>query len=589
MNTNMRTLRLLPLLLAASILGVEARAQASLSAIDATLTIDFGTTVPGVNNGTFEAATEAGSLTPAPGQLDLNAWDYLADGTTAQALSASSAFPGTLPPGNGFAAGGALATGLNATEVNGARALGIQPTGGHFTAGSITLHVRNNTGQALTRLDVAYLVGVFNDRDRSNSFTLLWSVDNTQGSYVAVPATAVVSPGPLDASPEWAVTPVSTQLTGFNVPDGGSFYLRWVGDDVDGAGQRDEFALTGIALTPRAVSGPVLIASTTALPPFSQTLGTPSAPQAFTLSGQGLTGEVRLTVTPPYQISLNAGSGYVGNIELDPVAGSLAGTTIHVRLNNTVAGPSTGTVTAASAGANSPVVNLSGNTTPTGLPVLFINELLASNATGITDENGEYDDWFEIFNPNGFDVDLAGWYVSDDPSNPIRYRFDPTAADAVVPANGWLLIWADNQTAQGNLHTNFALSASGESVILTAPDGTTTVDRIDFGPQTADVSYGRATDGGTPWVFFTVPTPGASNNPTAGIADRDGHGPLRAWPVPATTILNLDRPVTGIVLDLQGRVAGNVSRTSAVDVGHLVPGVYLLRAERGEVLRFVKE
>jgi hypothetical protein len=59
-------------------------------------------------------------------------------------------------------------------------------------------------------------------------------------------------------------------------------------------------------------------------------------------------------------------------------------------------------------------------------------------------------------------------------------------------------------------HTNFKLSADGESVILTRPDGTT-ADRIDFGPLASNVSLGRPPDGSGPWLYFPQPTPGASN------------------------------------------------------------------------------
>ena len=59
-------------------------------------------------------------------------------------------------------------------------------------------------------------------------------------------------------------------------------------------------------------------------------------------------------------------------------------------------------------------------------------------------------------------------------------------------------------------HTNFALNAAGEEVILTRPDGTV-VDRISFGAVPRDVSYGRAPETGGRWVYFAAPTPGAAN------------------------------------------------------------------------------
>ncbi len=54
---------------------------------------------------------------------------------------------------------------------------------------------------------------------------------------------------------------------------------------------------------------------------------------------------------------------------------------------------------------------------------LIINELMASNNSsgGIPDEYGEYDDWFEIYNPSGSTINLAGMYLTDDLSSPTKW------------------------------------------------------------------------------------------------------------------------------------------------------------------------
>ncbi len=60
-------------------------------------------------------------------------------------------------------------------------------------------------------------------------------------------------------------------------------------------------------------------------------------------------------------------------------------------------------------------------------------------------------------------------------------------------------------------HTNFQLSSSGESLVLSNPGGTV-IDRYDIPPLNVDDSYGRKTDGNDTLVVFTTPTPGATNN-----------------------------------------------------------------------------
>ena len=137
---------------------------------------------------------------------------------------------------------------------------------------------------------------------------------------------------------------------------------------------------------------------------------------------------------------------------------------------------------------------------------------MASNSSTIADDAGGFDDWIEVYNAGTTDVDLAGYYLSDDPDAPTRHRIVGGAgAETTVPARGYLLLWADGEVSEGARHLDFRLSASGESVVLTAPDGITGVDQYTFGPQLEDVSFGRVGDAGATWDFFASPTPGSAN------------------------------------------------------------------------------
>ncbi|MCI0364198.1 MAG: lamin tail domain-containing protein, partial [Phycisphaerales bacterium] len=144
---------------------------------------------------------------------------------------------------------------------------------------------------------------------------------------------------------------------------------------------------------------------------------------------------------------------------------------------------------------------------------VFINEWLAGNQTGLVDPaDGDREDWFELFNPNEYAVDLGGYYLSDTLTNKTQFRI-PNGY--TVPAQGHLLVWADNESGQNNtnnvdLHASFALSRSGESIALFAPDGTM-IDGITFGGQTNDVSQGRFPDGSANLYFMNMLTPRAAN------------------------------------------------------------------------------
>ncbi len=138
---------------------------------------------------------------------------------------------------------------------------------------------------------------------------------------------------------------------------------------------------------------------------------------------------------------------------------------------------------------------------------LFINEFMADNETTISDEFDEYDDWVEIYNSNPEAVNMEGLFLTDDPSIPDKWQFP----DVEIPANGFLLVWTDDDEDQGELHTNFRLNTDGEFIGLFEIDGIIPLDTLSYGYQVEDISLGRFPDGDDNWVYMDNATPGASN------------------------------------------------------------------------------
>ncbi|NIN36198.1 MAG: hypothetical protein GTO60_14310, partial [Gammaproteobacteria bacterium] len=81
-----------------------------------------------------------------------------------------------------------------------------------------------------------------------------------------------------------------------------------------------------------------------------------------------------------------------------------------------------------------------------------------------------------------------------------------------IPAGGYLLIWADQDSTDFGLHANFKLDADGEEIGLFDKDGVTHIDSISFPDQTRDISYGRDPETNGEIRFFAIPTPGAEND-----------------------------------------------------------------------------
>ena len=49
---------------------------------------------------------------------------------------------------------------------------------------------------------------------------------------------------------------------------------------------------------------------------------------------------------------------------------------------------------------------------------MIISEFMAESGAGMVDEDGEPQDWIEIYNPWNVTVTLTGWHLTDDPADP---------------------------------------------------------------------------------------------------------------------------------------------------------------------------
>jgi hypothetical protein len=161
---------------------------------------------------------------------------------------------------------------------------------------------------------------------------------------------------------------------------------------------------------------------------------------------------------------------------------------------------------------------------------VFINEWMAQNNNILTDPaDGQYEDWFELYNAGTNAIDLAGYFLTDVLTNKTKFQITTNMAH-VIPPGGFLLVWADNEAGQNtvlgvprpDLHVNFALSVGGEEIGLFAPDGTP-IDTVTFGLQPADISLGRYPDGASQLYFM----PGTATPRTANqIAQSENTAPV---------------------------------------------------------------
>jgi hypothetical protein len=145
---------------------------------------------------------------------------------------------------------------------------------------------------------------------------------------------------------------------------------------------------------------------------------------------------------------------------------------------------------------------------------LIINEFLAANGSGLTDEDGDHSDWIEIYNQGSQPVNLAGWSLTNDPSQPIKWPFP----ELTLGSHEYLIVFASGKnratTTSGTaLHANFKLSKDGTFLGLHNVLEGRFMDEVapGFPPQFRDISYGRYGQASA-FAYLAPPTPGVSND-----------------------------------------------------------------------------
>ena len=134
-----------------------------------------------------------------------------------------------------------------------------------------------------------------------------------------------------------------------------------------------------------------------------------------------------------------------------------------------------------------------------------INEFVADSvAGGLTDEDGDTEDWIEIYNPGPNAADLSTIYLTDSEAEPEKWALPAVT----LPADSYLVVFASSKNravAGGELHTNFKLSGNGEYLALTKDDGgggfaVASAFAPEYPAQEAGFSYGWIRTG-SPWAI----------------------------------------------------------------------------------------
>jgi hypothetical protein len=221
------------------------------------------------------------------------------------------------------------------------------------------------------------------------------------------------------------------------------------------------------------------------------------------------------------------------------------------------------------------------------LPVvsgLVINEIMAGNVSAVPDQNGEYDDWVELYNGNNFSLNLNGYYLSDNENEFTKWTFP----NVTIPANGYLIVWCDTAgNSQTGLHTTYRLSADQEEVYLTDPTNTV-IDAVHYVNMPSDKGFARVPNGTGPMQYQTH-TYDATNQNGTGIDNINVSGKMRVYPNPSNNRIYVLGATEGVsVFNMMGQEVFHKKQVKSIDISNWENGIYFVKSGNS-VVKIIKQ
>jgi hypothetical protein len=539
-------------------------------------------------------------------------------GTSATTLAYGSTGTGVVTPTSG---GGVInwADGITGSSTD--RALGFLTTGSFSSPRSIVYAFTNNTGATVVSLDLSWNY----EKYRSGTRAFDWTFFHGNTATAATAATAGDQSYPADAN-NLVISnpPLSTSksftLSGLNIPNGSTYYLRWTYTGAGGGSTNSQgLAIDNFSIktTPDATQPAITGIATAAA--FTTTYGTASVAQTFPISGVNLTADLIATAPAGFEVSAD-GTTY-GTTAIFPQTSGSASGTLSLRLAATAA--VTGTYNAQSIALTS-----------TGAATVNITTSASGNAvtaksltiTGLTAQNKNWDgttdatvtgtpEYVGLANSETFSVAgtvtwafadasigsdktlvRTGSYLAPSTNYTVTQpSFTASIAGLAPPAPAITEITAGNQqlsvafTAPANnggvAITNYEYSINGGSNWITPSPASTASPLLILG-LTNDVTYSvqlRAVNAiGSGAASTTVQaSPVAPTTPTISVTPAILGGPLSSTYGVASSLQNLT--VSGSVLSGNLTVTAPAGLELSLDTDGVFTDELILTASGGNV------
>jgi hypothetical protein len=215
---------------------------------------------------------------------------------------------------------------------------------------------------------------------------------------------------------------------------------------------------------------------------------------------------------------------------------------------------------------------------------LVINEIMAGNSLSVSDQDGEYDDWVELYNGNNFSLNLNGYFLSDNEDDLTRWAFPNIS----IQPDDYLIIWCDTAGAsQQGLHTTYRLSADQEEVYLTSANGVV-LDAVHYVNMPTDMGYARLPNGSGAMQYQSH-TYDANNQPISANLELSNKGSFRVYPNPSNTRIYVLGATQNInVFNMMGQKVFSKNEVESIDINSWESGIYFIKSG-DSVVKIIKQ
>ena len=224
---------------------------------------------------------------------------------------------------------------------------------------------------------------------------------------------------------------------------------------------------------------------------------------------------------------------------------------------------------------------------------VYMNEVTITNASTHADMNGDFFQWFEVYNGSLSDVDVTGYFVSNDAQDVFKTRIPRCNTEMNISTLTFELFWTGADPKMGARYLDLTVASSDAFIGLYTANGTLVHSLKDFGADmnTEGNTYGLNNNDATrPSVTFERGTPAASNANgwVLSVLNASAVNALTAYPNPVSNgNINFNKTVSFDVFSITGQVIATRTNVNSFDISNLESGVYLIKTTDGEIARVV--